>query len=588
MNLNLPSRSIGALTGAGLLAAAGAAQAFQPAGFESGDILILQGGATASNISFRNAVVDTACDPAFPIDSGQTASDIEDARHWWVACRATPSTIPDISAPQDLLFVKRNPGGSGVGVAPVSEALAIGFLVPEVGAGTNCPDGVDRVETSPGGRDVNVFVCNEDNIEPRIPLAGSSDIEPAKFFALNRPQTDLDLDGVLEPQGDDFVPDFNSCGNLNVNSVANLTFGVVVNDGLYQALQRAQFPQGHARFAQCNPAGNEYGDIKTLGDNASSEQCMPTLASQEIRSIFSSGGKVSDWSQLQVESPLGSGAFVTLTSLGTTTSDGSNLDDTAVQICRRVEGSGTQAQLNAIFVGWPCDLNADGSIDTLQPEVERPVFFGAPFVVENPGSSDLGRCLDAFENGIAGAQNQNPDELRRWAIGFQSLEKNPELGRDYHFVKVDGVAPTLANVHAGDYYNFATQSFQWRTAPGCSNGLGDVVAAGSDEELILQGIVDFLRDPATVSLLNTELVHPFGEAGWLAQPTAANPPDATLDPSRPVAVYERVSFAGNLNTCALPSASELAPALTVQPYPCEAVSDFTGDEAGPANCYVTP
>ncbi len=542
------------------LAMAGTASAFAPDwatdkdnfdGADTGTVTIWHGGASASTGSMQIAVIGSLCDLAQPVDVLEDARVLGKPEFWSVAC-LVKAGVTGITVGSKLLWNKRDEGGSGVGVGPLATSTPVGFMKPSTGLGNNCPSisSTRNYDTTGDGvTDVVANVWNCTNfaipVDPyneasastdgvlRVPEIGTSDIEPDKFqsiFPQNVPVADLNLDGN---QNNDPLPAYKTPGVLSDVGLAQLIFGVPVNVRMYQDLQRAQFPAPHPLNADCHPAGGTYGDILVSTSNANSEKCMPSLTGQEIRSIMMAGGAIRSTTDFQAETAFGNAVFAQLTGTGTT--------DNTIQICRRVPGSGTQAQHNAILLGYPCDPTGDGTIDTLVPESEG---FATPFVVNNSGSGDVEKCLNDFNNG-ANITGKNAALRIRWAIGVQSLEKNAPSGgafaNAYRFIKIDGFAPTLANAHAGDYYDVARQSVQTRIGTDPVNVFArDALAPNVDNKAFLNAL---------------NKTHAFGRSGWLASPRATQKPDSALTAAnilQPVAWYQRVSGT-KANTCALPS-----------------------------------
>lgn len=117
-----------------------------------------------------------------------------------------------------------------------------------------------------------------------------------------------------------------------------------------------------------------------------------------------------------------------------------------VRIERRSPGSGTQASANAYFGGLPCS-NAGSSLADATANTP-----GVAEVVENTSAANV----------IAGL---NADfAANKFAIGLLSAEYSPTASDHWHFVTLDGVAPTVANVIAGKYDYFLEQTIQWRNA----------------------------------------------------------------------------------------------------------------------------
>ncbi|MBI3545019.1 MAG: hypothetical protein HY081_00270 [Gammaproteobacteria bacterium] len=581
------------LTTAGVMALAGQASAFAPVWPTDGDaadgadpvgsVVLWHAGASASTASVQTAVVSAYCDAAQAVDILEDARTVGKPAFWTVACIGK-STLPATLAGKKILWNKRDEGGSGVGVGPLALSTPIGFMKPSTGAGNNCP-AVSSTRLITGTTiTANIWNCTNftysltppvaasyglNDADPaadavaRVPDIGTSDIEPDKFtstFSFNVPKADFNLDGVINAA--DTLATYDATG-LTKDSLAALTFGIPVNILMYQDLQREQFPTGHPLFSDCNPAGATYGTIASSASNANAEKCMPSLTGNEIRSVYMKGGAIRSSTDLQYETPFGSAAFTTLAA----TLNGAT--DNTIQICRRVNGSGTQAQFNAIMLGYPCDATFDGAIDSLQPEAAGPL---ATFVTENEGSGDVEKCLNDFNNGT-NTTGQNSALRKRWAVGIQSMEKNAPSGAGaytnaYRFIKVDGFAPTLANVHAGDYYDVAAQSLQYKT--GAPAVTVDAYSSLKPE----------FQNPLNLPDLNK--LQAFGTAGWMALPSATNTPDAVLNLARPVSWYRRVSFSGAGNTCALPSMFKKTggSAATVGP------QNWSSNGGADSNCYT--
>lgn len=562
----------------------------------AGSVVLWHSGASASTSSVQTAVVEAFCETD-NVNAVDAIDILEDARalgkpeFWSVACIGK-ATLPSTLAGKKIIWSKRDEGGSGVGVAPLALGKAISFMKPSTGAGTNCPSissqrrviDVGAIGSSePVDTVVNVWNCtgfaipatvNEADATVdavvRVPDLGTSDIEPDKFastFAENVSNSDFDLDGTRAPTDPDDVLGAYDATGLTKEGLAQLLFGVPVNVLMYQDLQRAQFPgdgpgglADHPLYDSCNPAGLNYGSITSTGANANKEMCMPSLTGDEIRSIIAKNGAIRSAADFQKETAFQSGTFASITATGTT--------DQTIQICRRVRGSGTQAQMNAIFLGYPCDATGDGSIDTLLPEGRTPL---TTFVTEGESSGDVEKCLNDFNDGT-NTTGDNASSRTRWAIGVNSMEKNNTLSNRYRFVKVDGFAPTLLNAHAGDYYDIARQTLQYKTA-----GVPTVTVDAFNAFKV------FLADPLKLPSLNKS--HPFGTSGWLGAPSAAVTPDSELNFTRPVSWMRRVSVSGTPNTCALASAFKKTGGtgtdITVAPQNCSA-----DNGSADGNCYT--
>jgi ABC-type phosphate transport system substrate-binding protein len=545
LSLSPLSLSIAAALAAGF---AGPAAAYAPTSPLDADYNIYFAGATASNLTLRQTIIEQVCDPAAGDIDEFNDGPATNPNDWAVACTVTTASVPGVTlTPARIIFHKTNRGGSGTGVGPVESEAALQYAVISTGGATpNC--NTPTAQVSPDGTAFERWVCGALK-EARIPDGGTSDIEPNKFFGINTPVADTNGDGINEP-----VP-FLNLGNLDVFSLAHLAFGIPVTKELRDALQATQFPVTSA----CHPQNGGYAA------NAETEACMPNLTKEHVRSIMA--GRVANWNQLQVEQrdPVTGAPLGTVAGLYTeaTTKYARPLQtDTNVQICRRVEGSGTQAQFNAIFMGWPCDLNTDGAIDVVEPAKVSNAL-GGPKVVLNSGSGDVRRCLNDYNNGTAtmtAPVKPDPAATKRWAIGVQSLENNANLADAYRFIKINGSAPTLKNMHNGQYDDWAAQSMQWRKdettyvwgvpRPVENNNQGNA-SKGADIKRIFNFLKDSWITVSSIVSLNVNYNHSFGQSGWLVEGKTTLKPDNILNPARPVATYTR-SPAGAPNHCQAP------------------------------------
>jgi ABC-type phosphate transport system substrate-binding protein len=276
-------------------------------------------------------------------------------------------------------------------------------------------------------------------------------------------------------------------------------FGVPLTENLYRALQVAQ----------------------GLDDTKDDEANMPSLSSAQVNGLIT--GNIKKWSQLLVNGiPLTQVAGVTPPAddfLGPT-----NVGP-LVHVCRRVPGSGTQAQMNAVFANSPC---AAGVQPTALAGNTNP--FLGPVIQENSGSGDVTVCM--------------ADKLaaNKWAVGVQSLEKVEPA--TFLFPKIDGVAPTLKNVAENKYKDWVETTIQWRNAAN-SGPSGDTLA-------ILQTIATDASTPGTINSLNGAFVHGFGTGAYLALNTNGHTPSFPHDDANPVTTATHAPL-GAPNTCNLPT-----------------------------------
>lgn len=397
-----------------------------------------------------------------------------------------------ISEPKNVLVRKRSSGGSFWGTVPV--ATADDTVAQMVIDGSNCQLAA-----------TDTYKCDKNVTETTTSDAGISDEEPELFTSVNVATGSSPMTPALR-------------GQLDVLPIAALTFGIPVTNALYAALQEAQ-----GLNADLDNDGTPEGN----SENASAADIianMPSLSKEQVAALMK--GSIPEWSNVQY----GGTPLTTLASTGPS--------DSRVAICRRVNGSGTQAQLNANFLNVPCTSAADlpavdntlcttdkGQNSGVLPfctagyDVLTAVPAGAAVVHENSGSGDVTECLDQLQ------------DANRWAIGVQSLEKDSSK---WSFIKINGVEPTLEQVAKGNYFDWAATTIQWRntTVAGVAPPAGDMLT-------ILNAIRDEAGQAAVLDTLNDNVDQGFGPTGYLGLGTAAGATLSPFNPDVPVMQYTR-------------------------------------------------
>ena len=242
--------------------------------------------------------------------------------------------------------------------------------------------------------------------------------------------------------------------------------------------------------------------------------------------------------------------------------DSSLTGNTQVVVCRRVQGSGTQATYNAYFNNFPCTANS------FVPGVASPARMGdsasysegvsitvdptAGFtVIENPSSGNVRSCLDKAAAGGVHTFNYLTDAGTTKsvsvnfgaggyrAIGVLSLDSDP-IGHPWTFRSLNGVAPSKTSLRDGSYDFFGELSMQYNNT-GHNNyypiaGLNDttnwvVTAVNSGSATHIKNkrafIEEFIRRAGDPAILNT-LPSPVKEA-TAALPIAYVPDEVTAD-----------------------------------------------------------
>jgi hypothetical protein len=396
-------------------------------------------GATASDSAVKAYVKNDLCAAGtYDIYQDITNGGSKGANWFTMTCTMLgASPVPASLQGQNVVIHKRTKIGSIYGVYPIvlnsyNEFMNIksdrgsGACVADAAANTyNCSIVLATDPTNGGRRDTprhlgNIDECDYTTLAPANPVApaagldticrrstlGTADVEAEMFQADNMPNL----------PGDNF-----NFANIQSN-VASTTrsrlfgqvFGVALSNGLWSAIQTAQGLSGA-------PAAD--------GSN------WPSLTKDQIRHVLS--GQALSWTAVMA------GATFT----GTLNN---------IAICRREQGSGSQASSNYFFLNYPCDT-------ATAPKKSTANVASGVFVKENISSSAAKACLNGSETAAAGA---NPAQAAG-SIGVLSYNADPGASDTYKWIKIDGVVPSLMNSIVGKYDFWAeTQAMYNNTLAG--------------------------------------------------------------------------------------------------------------------------
>lgn len=477
---------IKALVTALLAAAAAPSFALVPgAEGNSNPVLHVYGsGATAIDKQLKE-LVKTVCKAGTLDIFSDDVTKPEGSRYSAYYCVVSPTEVPGLTATYNLMIHKNSNGGSFNGVGPVADSLIEDQMVIQTGAGF--------CGVAPAGADagVPVWACNRNNVDnTKIPDFGIADVEPSLWAKLGQSFT---------------------ATNLVSTAMNGNTFGVPVTKALRDALQTAQGL----------PSGSE----------AAADQ--PNLSRADVASIL--GGAITSWDQFKVN-----GVALPANSLVAPVNK-------RVQVCRRVDSSGTQAQANVFFHNFPCDAGAtktandntsfsstaDGKTadDNLNPLPAT-----NPVIHQFDGSGGVSDCLNVLQDANA------------WGVGILSLERSSSK---YRFVKIDGALPTLKNVANNTYGDWFTSTIQWRAASAPNAPTGDKLK-------VLELIRNDAASPGILAQINASFSQSWttgpGEVGLVALPYKSSVTNKVFSVANPVATASREGKTGTgaPNSCKTP------------------------------------
>lgn len=488
------------------------------------------GGASAQRTYIQEAVTGTAgsgitlaaqdklCDTTQPIywwgDNNGTNAAGKNYDAWY--CTKQPSNTALASAKAHLLIHKRSAGGSDFGVAPIVNPQNIGFLNI---ANSNC---TDNGTSTVGGISTVQLLCSSSTLVNATPDLGVSDVDPGKFVGLNVTAGSINGTPFSAIKASDLA-------KITVKSTSTVVFGEQVTSHLFNALQQAQIATGYLA-AGC--AGQH------------TEACLPSLSSATIAALHT--GAAFDWDLIQVGNT-GLGLY----SWASANDAADAPAVSSVHIVRRANGSGTQAQHGIHFLSYPCDTTAASATLPANDNGQSEGVEG--YVIHEASSAgNVNASLKALDTGTSAAALATGTHAAgdfaggvRWAVGLNSLEQTTNA--NYEFVKVDGVAPTLANVVAGKYHDWAENTFQYNSVGGHP--------VTTDVAAVRDALIAKAARPEVLSALNTTLTHAFGNGAYLASPSLypITTGSATYNATTPVNVFTLAPAGSTVDNCRVPT-----------------------------------
>jgi hypothetical protein len=413
---------------------------------DAATVRIFLSGATASRAAVAGVVLNDICGGS-TANTTTTLYNVAESgsgfsftgNYWAITCKLQSAGATYIGLPTGtaIAFFKSDAGGSAQGVFPVFYNSDASFVQPV--PLTGCTETTaDRVYTAcPATRTAK-------------PTLGTSDVEPAMFTGVNVPNDPLDPNVPNYPLSGLSTTDI---AKLTVKPIFQTVFAVAVNNNLYGAMFAKQglSSKKDASGAACTTASTD-------------ETCIPTIGYAESRSLLA--GTESNWKLL-------------------VSGNDTNLNS-QLNICRRVQGSGTQASANAVLMGFPCNGSALSPADWtfssspvaepmsayvnttasgltvakyLDAAMGGPAVGGAypamptasTFFFEGPGTGDVVSCLNRANNGGG------------YALGHVSKENAPGSNFWKH-VRLEGAYPSRDNLKIGRYDYAVESTVQYLTS----------------------------------------------------------------------------------------------------------------------------
>ncbi|MCU0969510.1 MAG: hypothetical protein MUF03_11965 [Rubrivivax sp.] len=460
-----------------LVAAAGSSQALTPAQIEAARTAgtlkeIRIAGASALRLSVAAYMKEICASNSFHV-FWNSNSEGTDHRAYSCNLAVAQGNFP-VGTP--VLVYKRDAGGSGQGVNPIATAADQTHMkVDTVSCATT-------ISATPGGdAAVPNYICGATETAGIKSDAGISDVEPALLQApVNLPGTT-----ALTPS---------QLATLDVGPLAQALFAVAVNTKAYRALQEAQGIIAPGGALIDVPADQSTWTDATLAT-------IPSVPSNWVRAVLTGqaigGGAKRGWSVVIPDTAY------TLNGAQRPAVD-VNANAKTLNICRRTEGSGTQAISNAFFANNPCGtgaaaftpLNVAGSAGNATTVAAT--VFGSILVQEGTSAGQVENCVGTDANSAVSNNASFPGDNTAYAIAFLGREANPlRAGGDlgYRYVKLDGVAPVRNEARNGRYAVVYEATMQWNR---------NTVPPGSDKDAFLRALRTGFGSPNGLAAVDSD------------------------------------------------------------------------------------
>lgn len=237
--------------------------------------------------------------------------------------------------------------------------------------------------------------------------------------------------------GDCSVSGYSLTTDSGSGHIVNATTDLGVSD-LEPAMHRGENWVGLALGAEPGPnvletLSRSTGFAQTFGVLVSADLPTDSISEQDVASIYA--GLYSDWSQVQNQET------------------GAALPALPIRVCRREQGSGTQAVAAVHFLQQNCGKSSE-------PFVVAPAGPNGNPVIENGTTSTLETCIAAVSG----------------SIGPNIFKSPAPAGTKY--LRIENVAPSKVNAARGTYRYWSETTFAKRPGlAGNANSLADLLIA---------------------------------------------------------------------------------------------------------------
>lgn len=437
-----------------LLAGSNMAHALTPWNDGPPDIVIYTSGGAAQDRAIDLAVVSSLVEPGTDDWFSDKTSTGSIGGRWRAYYFIGKSTLGEGLAGRKILFEKRSYGAAGYGVIPLLANDGRGIPLEHLNI-QGLPqtawtaDGAKRWVATITGANASTYLAKVPSdagflgVDPDILLKPGTENYPEQVKELISGQFEADWPANIDRFPETFA----------ALSTGGLVYGISVTEDLYRVLQAAQIRSGEL------PGDTVIGRYD--------DKSLPSLNRTFLASLFA--GKISVWDQVKIVDKLHGNQVRSLTDSEILSDAGVDAPAkesvtgnqlTPVAISRRNRGAAIGAVGHAKLLNYPFAKGSNPPA-TVTPDGEFEEESTLPIVKAPGGAKPTDDLLKDWQNGTNSTGWNNVSDgagfAKRWGIAFQTGDRNAGAtvegtgGQGWRYIKIDGYAPTIANVAAGTY-----------------------------------------------------------------------------------------------------------------------------------------
>ncbi len=499
-----------------LLAGSQAAHAITPwqandanaSNYGTPDYVIYTSGGAAQDLAYQQVVLDALSKPG-TVDIFQdiSATSTSNGSRFTSFYFIGSSTLSDPALQgKKILLEKRSLGAAGYGVVPILAHLPLDHLdifhtatsklqstwtnttqslVVNGVSGTSVPFHATSITTA----NASTFLTSTQS------HGGFAGVDTAALLATgttNYPDPVKEVSTGATTAGWTYALTPDNLSAVTRISTGGLVYGIGVTLDFYKVLQAAQIATGDL------PA--------TVTVGAYDQASLPSISRNFLASILS--GNITDWSNVKLNV---GGTTKSLTDASIRTAAGVSAPTSSkVAVGLRNTGAAIGAVAYAKILNYPY-VDQAATPAALVPNTSAAESSAAPLVKGPTGASATQDLLLDWQGGTNNSGLNNVSGAKYWGIAVNSADRNNTVttagtgGKNWRYIKIDGYAPTIENVAAGNYPYWAEGEI-----------IVDPSVGTSHEQSLFTDFGNHLGSVAVASVVNAAVIQPWGSTGIFA------------------------------------------------------------------------